>query len=50
MVARQSDYLESLRPPKDYSGPEYWKVDPPPDPRYLWTDDHYNLLNILNFR
>lgn len=47
MVARKPEYLEKLTPPKDYQHPEpYWTI-PTPSSRYLWTDDHSNLINVL---
>jgi len=51
MVARKQDYLEKLEEitrgmPTVSKGP-YWSPRPKADPRYLWTDDHYNLITVL---
>ncbi len=49
MVGRTADDLKSLQKPEGYDETDspYWRVYPPAEERYLWTDDHYNLLTIL---
>jgi hypothetical protein len=51
MVARKSEYLKGLFVPPGYKPPRedepYWSSRPEGLPRYLWTDDHYDLLWIL---
>jgi hypothetical protein len=59
MVAKKAEYLDSLGEPPDYDkdlqdngqNPElaenaYWTT-PVPNRKYLWTDDHSNLWNVL---
>jgi hypothetical protein len=51
MVARKPEYLARLKTPpnstaNDARGEAYWNV-PDAYQRYLWTDDHSNLLSVL---
>ncbi len=59
MVARKADYLEGLKDPPNYASqlreakidPDdprsfYWTT-PIPNRKYLWTDDHSNLWNVI---
>jgi hypothetical protein len=60
MVARKADYLQKLSTPKGYreawqskhkgamrERDEYWSITPPAFPRFVWTDDHSNLIGVV---
>ena len=61
MVARKAEYLAHLSSDKfldEYRQKleanrkpieEYWNPAPV-NPKYLWTDDYYNLLSVVRFR
>jgi hypothetical protein len=56
MVAKKSKYLAHLDsitsvlvPPSKNRGERMWST-PTANPRYLWTDDHSNLMNVLGKR
>ncbi len=55
MVAKKAEYMKDLKEPSGYAAllvrskaaPEpYWNT-PTADPRYAWTDDHSNLVDVL---
>ena len=61
MVARKAEYLEKLTGDTEFldryannltknrkRASNYWDT-PRVDPKYVWTDDYYNLLSVIRW-